>query len=137
MYLHPFGVWSESKTEKFYSPINPDHISHSILNMQKTDEYFEAECLSPAEILERLHLVEVAFVKLNIEGAEYEVVNAMFDSNIQPSVVCITFDELHSPIDERASERMKALVRRFAYESYSPVHIRDCKVTYMRSDQVK
>ena len=137
MVIHPFGVWSESKVEKFYSPINPAHISHSILNMQKTDEYFEADCLSPTEILERLHLDEVAFVKLNIEGAEYEVVNAMFDSHITPAVICITFDELHSPIDARASERMKALVGRFADESYLPVHIRDCKVTYVRSEQVK
>lgn len=137
MFIHPFGVLSESKIQKFFSPSNPAHISHSILNMQKTDEYFEAECLSPAEILERLHLDEVAFVKLNIEGAEYEVVNAMFDSHITPTVICITFDELHSPIDKGASERMKALVGRFADESYLPVHIRDCKVTYVRSEQVE
>ena len=136
MFLHPFGVWSEPKVERFYSPSDPTHVSYSILNMQNTDEYFEAECLSPTEILERLHLDEVAFVKLNIEGAEYEVVNAMFDSHIVPAVICITLDELHSPIDGDASDRIRNLVRRFAEQSYLPVHIRDCKVTFVRSEQV-
>ena len=136
MFLHPFGVWSENKIEKFYSPANPTHISHSILNMQNTEEYFEAECLTPAEILKYLRLKSVSFVKLNIEGAEYEVVNAMFDSHIKPPVICITLDELHSPIDQQAQNRMKTLIGRFFAESYLPVHIRDCKVTFVQSEQV-
>ena len=136
MFFHPFGVWSERKVEKFYSPSDPSHVSYSILNMQNTDEYFEAECLSPTDILQWLELDSVDFVKLNIEGAEYEVLNAMFDSHIVPSVVCITFDELHSPIDHGASDRMRNLVRRFTEQSYLPVHIRDCKVTFVQSEQV-
>ncbi len=136
MFLHPYGVWSESKVERFYSPSDPSHVSYSILNMQSTDEYFEAECLSPTEILKRLELDRVDFVKLNIEGAEYEVVSAMFDSHIVPSVICITFDELHSPIGRGASDRMRNLVGRFVEQSYLPVHIRDCKVTFVQSEQV-
>lgn len=136
VFLYPFGVWSEHKIERFYSPSDPAHVSYSILNMQNTDEYFEAECLTPTDILKQLELGSVDFVKLNIEGAEYEVINAMFDSRIIPSVICITFDELHSPIDRGASDRMRNLVGRFAEQSYLPVHIRDCKVTFVQSEQV-
>ncbi len=132
LFLHPYGVWSECRTERFYAPSNAEHVSHSIVNLQDTGEHFEAECLSPEEILKRLGLEDPSFVKLNIEGAEYEVVRAMFDRNIMPDVICIAFDELHSPLDGKAPDRLRGLVRRFRAESYVPVHAVDCKGTFVR-----
>ena len=130
--IHPYGVWSECRTERFYAPSDPEHVSHSIVNLQNTSEHFEAECLSPEEILRRLEIDRVSFVKLNIEGAEYEVMEAMFDGDIRPDVVCITFDELHSPLDGKAADRLRGLVGRFRAESYLPVHAVECKATFVR-----
>lgn len=59
LFIHPYGVWSECKTERFYAPSDPEHVSHSIVNLQDTSDYFEAECLSPEEILRRLELESV------------------------------------------------------------------------------
>ena len=129
--IHPYGVWSECRTERFYAPSDPEHVSHSIVNLQNTSEHFEAECLSPEEILRRLEIDRVSFVKLNIEGAEYEVMEAMFDGDIRPDVVCITFDELHSPLDGDATGRLRGLVRRFRAESYLPVSAAGSKVTFI------
>ena len=112
-------------------------MSHSIVNLQDTSDYFEAECLSPEEILRRLELEGVSFVKLNIEGAEYEVVEAMFDRNIKPDVICITFDELHSPMDGDATGRLQSLVRRFIAESYAPVSAGECKATLVRRQGIR
>ena len=136
LFLHPYGVWSECRTERFYAPSDPAHVSHSIVNLQDTTDYFDARCLSPEEILRRLGLGDVSFVKLNIEGAEYEVVGAMFDRGITPDVVCITFDELHSPLDGKAPHRLRGLVRRFRAESYVPVHAVDCKGTFVRRQRL-
>ena len=137
LFIHPYGVWSECKTERFYAPSDPDHVSHSIVNLQDTSGYFEADCLSPEEILRRLELEGVSFVKLNIEGAEYEVMKAMFDRNIKPDVVCITLDELHSPMDGEATGRLQSLVRRFIAESYAPVSAVECKATFVRRSMVR
>ena len=112
-------------------------MSHSILNLQDTTDYFDAECLSPDEILRRLGLGEVSFVKLNIEGAEYDVIGAMFDRDVTPDVVCITFDELHSPMDGEATGRLRRLVGRFASQSYVPVSAVDCKTTFVRQSVVR
>ena len=60
------------------------------------------------------------------------MVGAMFDRGITPGVVCITFDELHSPLDGKAPHRLRGLVRRFRAESYVPVHAVDCKATFVR-----
>ena len=132
LFIHPYGVWSECKTERFYAPSNPEHVSHSIVNLQDTSEHFDAECLSPEEILNRLGLEKLTFVKLNIEGAEYEVMKAMFERDIKPDVVCITFDELHSALDGKATDRLRGLIRRFRAENYVPVHVVDCKGTFVR-----
>ena len=137
LFIHPYGVWSECRTERFYAPSDPAHVSHSIVNLQDTSDYFEAECLSPGEILGRLGLGEVSFVKLNIEGAEYEVLGAMFDRGIKPDVVCITFDELHSPMDGGATGRLRRLVSRFVAESYAPVSAVECKATFVRRPGVR
>jgi hypothetical protein len=31
------GVWDEDAMMKFYVPANPAHVSHSVLNLQKTE----------------------------------------------------------------------------------------------------
>ena len=130
IHCHSYGVWSESKTLRFYEPANPDHVSHSVVNLQGTERYFEAECLSPADILRRLGLSEVSLVKLNVEGAEYEIVNSMFDAHFRPTVICIALDELHSPMDGRAVVRLRGLIRRILGEGYLPIHARHPKVTF-------
>jgi hypothetical protein len=38
-----FGIWDENCSIKFYAPQNPKHISHSIINLQKTHDFFEAK----------------------------------------------------------------------------------------------
>ena len=132
--FHPVGVWSETKTLRFYGPEDPKHISHSILNLQSTKEYFNGQVLSPNDILTRVGASTVCFVKLNIEGAEYEVIKAFFESAIRPRVICINFDELHSPMDSDATDRLRKLVGRFNAESYVPTHIYGTKATFLRMD---
>src|SRR5262245_61787287 len=44
LHFHPFGVWKENRTMRFYAPANPSHVSHSIVNIQGTSRFFEAEC---------------------------------------------------------------------------------------------
>ena len=34
------GLWDRNEELKFYTPKNPNHVSHSILNVQKTNDFF-------------------------------------------------------------------------------------------------
>lgn len=132
VHFFPFGVWSETGTMRFFVPKNRDHVSHSIVNLQHTRDYFEAECLSPLDILERTGSESPAILKLNIEGAEYEVMQAIFAARLDPKVICITFDELHTAIDGGADNRMTGLIARFHQEGYEAIHTIGCKVTFAR-----
>ncbi len=130
--VQPVGMWSSNGPSRFYVPRDPQAVSHSIVNMQHTDDYFEAECLTPATLMDRLGLDHVDLVKLNIEGAEYEVMRAFFSEGIMPTTVCITFDELHSAIDGDARSRMRELMAGFHERGYTPIDARGAKVTFLR-----
>lgn len=71
------GIWKENKKMKFYAPKNPDHVSHSILNCQNTLEFFEADCVTPATLIGDFGLQGIEVFKLDIETAEYDVIEQM------------------------------------------------------------
>lgn len=92
-HFYPIGLWSKDEKIKFYSPINPQHVSHSIHNIQGSDAYFEAVCKRLKTVMRQLHHSHIDLLKLDIEGAEYEVLEDMLKSKIFPTVVCAEFDQ--------------------------------------------
>lgn len=94
----PIGLWSSNETLKFYAPRNPGHVSHSALNLQKTDRYFEAPCLRLGEILRMLGHDRIDLLKIDIEGAEHAVIEDMLGQSIRPKVLCLEIDQPASAI---------------------------------------
>ena len=117
---------------KFYSPADAAHVSHSILNMQHTTDYFEAECKTPASLIVELGVSKISLLKLNIEGAEYAVMDAFNAAEILPDVVCITLDELHHEIDDGAQDRMEHLLQSFKSNDYLVVSAKSTKLTLVQ-----
>jgi len=131
LHFHPWGVWSSDQQMQFYAPKDPAHVSHSLVNMQHTTDYFVADCRRPKSIMNALGHKSIDLLKLNIEGAEYEVMRALFEDQIRPSIICINFDELHTQIDASARERLRGLVRQFANQGYVPVSAEACRATFV------
>jgi FkbM family methyltransferase len=131
LHFHPWGVWSSDQQMQFYAPKDPTHVSHSLVNMQHTTDYFVADCRRPKSIVNALGHKSVDLLKLNIEGAEYEVMRALFEDQIRPSIICINFDELHTQIDTSARERLRGLVRQFTDQGYVSVSAEACRSTFV------
>jgi FkbM family methyltransferase len=131
LHFHPWGVWSSDQQMQFYAPKDPAHVSHSLVNMQHTTDYFVADCRRPKSIMNALGHKSVDLLKLNIEGAEYEVMRALFEDQIRPSIICINFDELHTQIDASARERLRGLVKQFADQGYVPASAEVCRATFL------
>ncbi len=87
------GLWSCAKELYFYVPKDPTHVSHSVTNLQGTDDYFVAKCDSIDHIMSGLGHKNLDLLKLDIEGAEHEVISSLLQKNIFPQVVCIEFDQ--------------------------------------------
>jgi hypothetical protein len=106
---------------RFYAPRNHRHVSHSILNLQKTERFFEADCKRIDTIMRELGHSTLSLLKLDIEGAEYAVIESMLNGEIRPRVLAVEFDEIHTPKDGGSHDRITKMIRRITRIGYKLV----------------
>ena len=87
-------------TVKFFPPKNPEHVSHSISNWQKgetnSNKSIEVETITVKKIMEDHKINELELIKLDIEGAENQVLPNLITNKIFPNQILVEFDELHT-----------------------------------------
>jgi FkbM family methyltransferase len=96
-HFHPYGLWSSDKTLRFFAPRDPAHVSHSVVNLQETDTFFEASCRSIPSVMAELGHKRLDLLKIDVEGAEHEVVRSMLSLGVAPRVICLEVDQPVSP----------------------------------------
>lgn len=89
----PVGWWNEKATLKFYAPRDELHVSHSVVNLQRMENFFEAEVSTVAELAESLGHREIEIIKMDIEGAEHAVIHDLIKNGPKASTLCIEFDQ--------------------------------------------
>jgi FkbM family methyltransferase len=122
----PIGIWSEDATMRFFSPIDETHVSHSIDNLQRTTEYFDANCRSLPSIMSELGHETIDLLKLDVEGAEYDILASVVDGQVDVRTVCAEFHVASS------IGAMIAAVRKFVAAGFTPVHVKHLNVTFVR-----
>ena len=121
--LHPYGLWTSDSTQRFYTPSDRGHVSHSIANLQGTGEFVELECRSIRSALREAGLDRLDLLKLDIEGAEYAVLPDVFAEGLSPQVLCVDVHRTSSV------EAMAAAVRQLAEHDLHPVNVYRTDVT--------
>lgn len=91
------AVWSVDGALRLWEPADVADVSYSALNLQCTQRYIEVLGRTLGSILHEHELSDVAVLKLDIEGAEYEVVRNMVEAGIRPRQLLVEFDEFHHP----------------------------------------
>jgi FkbM family methyltransferase len=129
--FHPVGLWSANTTLRFFAPRNPAHVSHSVVNLQRTSEFFEAPCRTIESIMQEVGDDRIDLLKLDIEGAEHEVVRAMLATGIRPTVLCLEIDQ---PVRVRT---LWGTVRRIRSAGYALVDVDSWNVSFLRTDALE
>lgn len=80
--------------ERFYAPRNPEHVSHSITNLQRTVDYFMGPVKTLGTVMREPGHGHIDLLKLDIEGAEYAVLRQGLASGLRPGIICV---ELEAP----------------------------------------
>ncbi len=124
-HFQPVGIWSRDELCKFYAPENPQHVSHSVVNLQSTAEYFEAECKRLSTIMRELGHDRIDLLKLDIEGAEHEVIENLLAEDLRVNVLCAEFDQ-PSPLSTTI-----ATVRKLQRAGYQVVSIEGWNFTFV------
>lgn len=122
--FHPFGVWIRNESVRFYAPERAEHVSHSVTNLQKTSQFFVAECLTLNAVKERLGHDRIHILKLDVEEAEYAIISQMLRSGPEVDVFCVEF---HRPWFKLQAPR---ILWRLLRAGYIPVARENWDVTF-------
>ena len=132
LHFYAFGLWSENTRMRFYIPQNSAHVSHSIVNLQKTQSYFEAECRTVRKLMHEFNHEMITLLKLDIEGAEYHVIDSLLTDAIYPTVLCVEFDEGHSPQDGDYLQRIRKNISKLKQAGYLVTYVDSWNVTFVQ-----
>ena len=127
----PYGIWSEDRTMTFHQP-EEGLMFHSLTSDADASSQFDAECKRLATLMRELGHDHIDLLKLDIEGAEYDVVDDLVTSGIRPRVLCVEF---HGVARMDASMwRLRRSLRALAQTGYRIVHIEHLNFTFLRAD---
>lgn len=104
------ALWNANGKVRFYAPHDPRHVSHSIHNLAnrgvESVSSFEVESVTLDSLMKANDYEKIDVLKLDIEGAEIEVIGDMLQKQIYPRQVLVEYDELASG-GERGKKRIE------------------------------
>lgn len=90
--MHDYGIAAFDGNVSFNPPENPDHVSHTLLDRPST----KAKAISVpvkrlSTIMKELGHDDIHIIKMDVEGAEYDVIHDMSKSDIRPEQILVEF----------------------------------------------
>lgn len=119
------GLWDRDETVSFFAPAVASHVSHSITNIQKTEHAIEVPVRTLATLMAERGHDHIDFLKLDIEGAEYRVLDDILRPRATPLAIGSMYVEFHHERDRSptsAREVIRTSVRRLAEAGFHLVH---------------
>jgi FkbM family methyltransferase len=121
----PIGLWSSDTSLRFYKPRNDAHVSHSVVNLQGTSDWFEAPVRTIGSVMADLGDRTIDLLKLDIEGAEHAVLGSVLGAGVRPRVLCFEVDQPVGPL------RLWRTMRRVRAAGYTLVAVDGWNFTFV------
>lgn len=92
--FHPWGIWNLDTTKSLFQQDIYDNTNLSLINPgnYRGGKQVDVELCSMKTILQRLGHEKIALIKMDIEGAWFEVLQDMIENTIIPDILCVEFD---------------------------------------------
>ena len=127
----PIGLWKEETELKFYKQNNKDYVSQSLVENMFGNNYDIIQVNSIKNIMLQYNHNQIDLLKLDIEGAEIEVLNKMLDDKIYPKYLLIEFDLLLKNKD--LENKTKKLINRLILnETYKILKNDNLNITFIK-----
>ena len=118
--LHEYGLADFNGESTFFPPENPKNISHSIIEKAKTkDKAFKVKMRRLETIMQELNHSQIDVLKMDIEGAEYCVIEDIQHTNIRPTQILVEFHHRFPNIGIRKSKLAINKLREMGYNLFS------------------
>jgi FkbM family methyltransferase len=123
----PYAFCRTDGEQRFHL-YNPSDGSYSMNLQRRGGEYFVGRCRSVRSVMTELGHDRLDLLKLDIEGAEYEVIESLLEDGVEIGVLCVEFHR--TPW----IRKMTKAVRKLRGHGFVPVHLRYFDTTFVRSD---
>ncbi|MEO7916827.1 MAG: FkbM family methyltransferase, partial [Dokdonella sp.] len=90
----PIGVWSEKTTLTFHDPQMENYASYSVCLFTDSEKVIQAPVDRLGNIMRSLGHDRLDLVKIEIEGAEYTVIDTIIEDRLDLKMIVIEFDEV-------------------------------------------
>jgi len=118
--FHAYGVADFDGLTKFHPPVNPTHVSHTLLSRETPWPAIEVPVHRLATIVKRLGHERIDLLKMDIEGAEYSVLNDLLSSRIVVNQLLVEF---HHRWPEVGPKKTKQAIRELNSAGYRIFHV--------------
>ena len=128
--LHEYGLAASDGIMTFYPPENPDHVSHTAIARdtaaRKTaaretagPDAIQVQMKQLSTIMNELGHKDIALLKMDIEGSEYEVIRSLVSSPIRPKQLLVEFHHRFPEIGTRKTLLAIQQLRQIGYRLFS------------------
>lgn len=118
--FHPWAVTATDGTLKFYPRLKKDGTKSDVMftmipEAETKDDVIEVPAYSLASITKKLGHDRIDMLKMDIEGAEYEVLDGLLESPVLPTQLLVEF---HHRFVENGLERTYGIIERLRDAGY-------------------
>jgi len=132
-----YGIADFDGNIKFYPPENPEHVSHTILHRSATsDKYIEVPVKRLETICKELGHDKINLLKMDIEGAEYSVIEDILKSDIQIDQLLVEFHDRFETVDAGDTHKAISGLLESGYEIFS-ISPTGQEYSFIKSDILK
>jgi len=118
--FHPWGLASFDGMARFRPPRNPAHISHRLVpESECSGDLIELRVFRLSTLLQRLSHDRLDVLKMDIEGAEYEVIADLLASPIRPTQILLEFHHHLRGVTLEQTEASVARLNRAGYRIFA------------------
>ena len=135
--MHEYGIAAIDGQLSFNPPENPDHVSYTMLMRESTKS---AAITVPVKrlstVMKELGHDHIDLLKMDIEGAEYEVITDMTLADIRPSQLLVEFHHRFPEVGIEKTRQAIRDIRAMGYKLFS-VSASNEEYCFIRHDLVK
>jgi FkbM family methyltransferase len=118
--LHEYGIAAFDGIASFYPPENPDHVSHTLLNRPSMKQRVILVRVKRLEtIVKQLGHERIDILKMDIEGAEYDVIDDMSKSAIRPHQILVEFHYRFPGVGIKKTKESIEKIKSLGYQLFS------------------
>jgi FkbM family methyltransferase len=90
--LHQYGVYFEDNMLPFYFPKNKEHVSCSLTNLGRSNDFINVPVKTLNTIMNELNHDHIDLLKIDVENIECDLINKMLNDEIYPIYLSVDFD---------------------------------------------